>query len=68
MYENQLELDRDRDMLKYNAENAVDRADNDAIQTQELRQIWKDLEVKVAKKASYYAAGQSLLNFGKAFI
>ena len=61
LYANELELQTDRDILDYNAENAVDRANNEAI----MMEANADLERfrgKVAKKASYYAAGQSLLN------
>ena len=63
LYSQQLELDRDRDIMIYNAENAVDRAENEAIQMQAEADLarWKG---KVAKKASYYAAGQSLLDLG----
>ena len=47
----------------YNAENAVDRAENEAIQMRAEADLarWRG---KVAKKASYYAAGQSLLDLG----
>ena len=63
LYSQQLELDRDRDIMIYNAENAVDRAENEAIQLQAEADLarWRG---KVAKKASYYAAGQSLLDLG----
>ena len=63
LYSQQLELDRDRDIMIYNAENAVDRAENEAIQMQAEAYLarWRG---KVAKKASYYAAGQSLLDLG----
>ena len=63
LYSQQLELDRDRDKMIYNAENAVDRAENEAIQMQAEADLarWRG---KVAKKASYYAAGQSLLDLG----
>ena len=63
LYSQQLELDRDRDILIYNAENAVDRAENEAIQMRADADLarWRG---KVAKKASYYAAGQSLLDLG----
>ncbi len=67
MYENQLNFERDRDMLKYNAEVARDQKYNDAINTRAEANMER-FRGKVAKKASYYAAGQSLLNFGKAFI
>lgn len=63
LYSQQLELDRDRDIMIYNAENAVDRAENEAIQMRAEADLarWRG---KVAKKASYYAAGQSLLDLG----
>ena len=63
LYSQQLELDRDRDIMIYNAENAVDRAENEAIQMQAEADLarWRG---KVAKKASYYAAGASLLDLG----
>ena len=63
LYSQQLELDRDRDIMIYNAENAVDRAENEAIQMQAEADLarWRG---KGAKKASYYAAGQSLLDLG----
>ena len=65
LYSQQLELDRDRDIMIYNAENAVDRAENEAIQMRAEADLarWRG---KVAKKASYYAAGQSLLDLGTA--
>ena len=65
LYSQQLELDRDRDILTYNAENARDKEYNEAI----MKRAEADLAVwrgKVAKKASYYAAGQSLLDLGTA--
>jgi hypothetical protein len=63
LYDQELELQRDRDNLTYNAENARDQAYNDAIQKRADADLsrWRG---KVAKKASYYAAGQSLLDLG----
>ncbi|BAQ86276.1 putative internal protein A [uncultured Mediterranean phage uvMED] len=63
LYDQELELQRDRDNLTYNAENARDQAYNDAIQKRADADLarWKG---KVAKKASYYAAGASLLDLG----
>ncbi len=63
MVENNLNQERDRDMLKYNAEVARDQKYNDAINAEAEAKMerWRG---KVAKKASYYAAGQSLLNLG----
>ena len=54
---------RDRDILNYNAENARDAAYNEAIQRRADADLarWRG---KVAKKASYYAAGNSLLDLG----
>lgn len=66
LYENELELQTDRDIMDYNAQNAVDTANNEAI----MMEANADLERfrgKVAKKASYYAAGQSLLNTAAMF-
>ena len=63
MYANELELQTDRDIMTYNAENARDQKENEAIQMRADADLarWRG---KVAKKASYYAAGQSLLNMG----
>jgi len=61
--DNELNMERDRDMMKYNAEVARDQKYNDAInkRAEASMERWRG---KVAKKASYYAAGQSLLNLG----
>ena len=63
LYDQELELQRDRDILNYNAENARDAAYNEAIQKRADADLarWRG---KVAKKASYYAAGASLLDLG----
>ena len=63
LYANELELQTDRDIMTYNAENARDTALNEAIQKRADADLsrWRG---KVAKKASYYAAGQSLLSMG----
>jgi len=63
LYENELSLQRDRDTMTFNAENARDRSENEAImmQAEADLQEWRG---KVAKKASYFAAGQSLLTTG----
>ena len=63
MMDNELNMERDRDMMKYNAEVARDQKYNDAInkRAEASMERWRG---KVAKKASYYAAGQSLLNLG----
>ena len=61
MMENELNMERDRDMMKYNAEVARDQKYNDAInkKAEAAMERWRG---KVSKKASYYAAGASLLN------
>nr|BAR34693.1 putative internal protein A [uncultured Mediterranean phage uvMED] len=63
LYAQELELQTDRDIMDYNAENARDTAENEAIQLRADADLsrWRG---KVAKKASYYAAGQSLLETG----
>ena len=63
LYANELELQTDRDIMDYNAENARDTALNEAIQKRADANLqrWRG---KVAKKASYYAAGSSLLDLG----
>ena len=61
LYANALELETDRDIMQYNAENARDTKINEGIMLQAEADLsrWRG---KVAKKASYYAAGQSLLS------
>jgi len=61
LYSNLLELETDRDIMQYNAENARDTKINEGIMLQAEANLerWRG---KVAKKASYYAAGQSLLS------
>ena len=61
MYEQEIQLQTDRDIMNYNAENARDQANNEAIMARADAdmQRWRG---KVAKKASYYAAGASLLD------
>ena len=63
LYDQELELQRDRDILNYNAENARDAAYNEAIQKRADADLarWRG---EVAKEASYYAAGNSLLDRG----
>ena len=66
LYEQELELQTDRDIMDFNAENAKDTAENEAIQMRADADLsrWRG---KVAKKASYYAAGQSLLSTAATF-
>ena len=66
LYANELELQTDRDIMQFNAENARDTAENEAIQMRADAALsrWRG---KVAKKASYYAAGQSLLSTAAMF-
>ena len=67
LYEQQLELETDRDIMTFNAENARDTKENEAIQLRADADLsrWRG---KVAKKASYYAAGASLLSTVTPFI
>jgi len=67
LFENSLNMERDRDMLKYNAEVARDQTYNDAINARAEAAIER-FRGKVAKKASYYAAGQSLLSTATPFV
>tara|TARA_B100000029_G_scaffold460668_1_gene491819 strand:+ start:1262 stop:1690 length:429 start_codon:yes stop_codon:yes gene_type:complete len=62
LMENELNLERDRDMMKYNAEVARDQKYNEAINQRAEANIER-YRGKVAKKVSYYQAGQSLLSF-----
>ena len=61
LYANALELETDRDIMQYNAETARDTKINEGLMLQAEANLerWRG---KVAKKASYYAAGNSLLN------
>ena len=63
LLENELNLERDRDMMKYNAEVAMDQKYNEAINQRAEASIER-YRGKIAKKVSYYQAGQSLLNLG----
>ena len=67
LYEQELELQTDKDIMQFNAENARDTAENEAIQMRADAALsrWRG---KVAKKASYYAAGASLLSTATPFI
>jgi hypothetical protein len=67
LMENELNLERDRDMMKYNAEVARDQKYNEAINQRAEANIER-YRGKVARKVSYYQAGQSLLNTGAMFV
>jgi hypothetical protein len=66
LYAQELELQTDRDIMTFNAENARDTAENEAIMMQAEADLQR-YRGKVAKKASYFAAGQSLLNTAAMF-
>jgi hypothetical protein len=66
LYAQELELQTDRDIMQFNAENARDTAENEAIMMQAEADLQR-YRGKVAKKASYFAAGQSLLSTGSMF-
>ena len=65
--ENELNLERDRDMMKYNAEVARDQKYNEAINQRAEANIER-YRGKVARKVSYYQAGQSLLSTAGMFV
>ena len=67
LYAQALELETDRDIMNYNAENAIATKQNEAIMMQADADLqrWRG---KVARKASYYAAGSSLLSTAGMFI
>ena len=67
LFENELRLETDRDMMQYNAEVAKQQKENDAINLRAEADIER-YRGKVAKKVSYYQAGQSLLNTAGMFI
>ncbi len=67
LFENELNLERDRDMLQYNAEVARDQKYNEAINTRAEADIER-FRGNVARKVSYYQAGQSLLTTATPFI
>ena len=67
LYAQELELQTDRDIMQFNAENARDTAENEAIMMQAEADLQR-YRGKVARKASYYAAGQSLLTTAGMFI
>ena len=66
LFENELRLETDRDMMQYNAEVAKQQKENDAINLRAEAAIER-YRGKVAKKVSYYQAGQSLLNTAAMF-
>ena len=60
LYAQELELQTDRDVMTFNAENARDRSENEAIMMQADADLQR-FRGKVAKKRSYYNAASSLL-------
>ena len=66
LFENELRLETDRDMMQYNAEVAKQQKENDAINLRAEADIER-YRGKVARKVSYFKAGQSLLNTGAQF-
>jgi hypothetical protein len=67
LFEHELSLERDRDMMQYNAEVSRDQKYNDAINTRAEASIER-YRGAVARKVSYYQAGQSLLTTATPFI
>ena len=66
LYAQALELETDRDIMQFNAENARDTKINEGIMLQAEADLQR-FRGKVAKKASYFAAGQSLLSTAAMF-
>jgi hypothetical protein len=66
LYLQRLELETDKDIMQYNAENARDQKYNESIMMQAEADMerWRG---KVAKKRSYFEAGQSLLTTAAMF-
>ena len=62
--ENQYMIDTDRDMAVYNAEVLKERGYNDAIMTRASANVER-FRGRVAKRASYFKAADSLLTGGK---
>jgi len=58
--ENEIMIQTDRDMMKYNAQMARDQANNEAIMTRAAAQVER-YRGRVAKTASYFQAASSLL-------
>jgi len=67
LFENELRLETDRDMMKYNAEVSKQQKENDAINLRAEADIER-YRGKVARKVSYFRAGQSLLTSATPFI
>ena len=67
LMENELNLEIDRDMMKYNAEVARDQKYNEAINQRAEANIER-FRGKGARKVSYYEAGQSLLSTAGMFV
>ena len=66
LYLQRLELETDKDIMQYNAENARDQKYNESIMMQAEADMerWRG---KVAKKRSYFEVGQSLLTTATMF-
>lgn len=67
LFENELNLQRDRDMMLFNAEVARDQKYNEAINLRAEANIER-YRGKVARKVSYFQAGQSLLSTVTPFV
>ena len=67
LYDQQLEFDRDRDIMNYNAENARDALYNEAIQKRADADL-QNGEVKLLRKHLTMQLEQSLLDLGTKFM
>ena len=66
LFENEYQLETDRDMMEYNATIAKQQKENEAINLRAEGRIAR-YRGKVAKKVGYFNAGSSLLNTAMMF-
>jgi len=66
LFENEYQLETDRDMMEYNATIAKQQKENEAINLRAEGKIAR-YRGKVAKQVGYFNAGQSLLNTAMMF-
>ena len=67
LFENEYQLETDRDMMEYNATIAKQQKENEAINLRAEGRIAR-YRGKVAKQVGYFNAGQSLLQTGAMFV
>ena len=67
LFENEYQLETDRDMMEYNATIAKQQKENEAINLRAEGRIAR-YRGKVAKQVGYFNAGSSLLSTGAMFV